>query len=103
MFADDTKIFRVITLRRDSLELQSDISKLENCQLHFNPEKWHVLTLGKFENIHHAHRYMISNNETEHVFEEKDLGVTIDSELKFEKHISRKVRVVNGIVGTDQA
>ena len=41
----------------------------------------------------------MSNNKLEHVFEEKDLGITIDSELKFREHISRKVRIANGIVG----
>ena len=30
---------------------------------------------------------------------EKDLGVTIDDELKFEEHITRKIQVANGIVG----
>lgn len=103
MFADDTKLFRHITSREDALHLQTDITKLENWsntwQLYFNPEKCHVLTLGKFENIRHAHRYIISNKEIEHVFDEKDLGVTIDSELKFDEHISRKVRVSNAIVG----
>ena len=34
-----------------------------------------------------------------HVFEQKDLGVTVDSELTFEEHISAKIRVVNAIVG----
>ena len=103
MFADDTKVFRQITSREDSLELQSDLTKLEQWsntwQLHFNAEKCHVLTLGKFENIQHAHRYKIGNNELEHVSDEKDLGITIDSELNFGEHISRKVRVANAIVG----
>ena len=35
----------------------------------------------------------------EHVFEEKDLGVTIDSQLTFEEHIAAKVRVANAMVG----
>ena len=30
---------------------------------------------------------------------ERDLGVTIDDELKFEEHMIRKVRVANGLVG----
>ena len=67
--------------------------------LKFNADKCHVLTLGRFENIQHAHQYTICNNELEHVAEEKDLGVTIDDELKFGEHISRKVRIANGIVG----
>ena len=102
MFADDTKIFRHITSREDALELQFDIAKLEDWsntwQLHFNPMKCHILTLGRFENIRHTHRYTICNNEIDHVFEEKDLGITIDSELRFEEHIARKVRIANAIV-----
>ena len=103
MFADDTKIFRLISSREDALELQSDIAKLEDWsntwQLRFNPDKCHVLSLGKFENIKYTHRYVVYNNEIEHVFDEKDLGVTIDSELKFDEHIAKKVRVANAIVG----
>ena len=35
----------------------------------------------------------------EHVFEEKDLGVTVDSQLSFEDHIANKVRIANAMVG----
>ena len=48
-----------------------------------------VLSLGKFENIMHTERYSIRDKELEHIFEQKDLGVTIDSELRFEEHISK--------------
>ena len=103
MFADDTKIFRQIASREDAMELQRDLRKLEEWSntwlLQFNAEKCHVLTLGRFENIKHAHQYTLCNNELEHVSEEKDLGVTIDEELKFAEHIARKVQVANGIVG----
>ena len=30
--------------------------------------------------------------ELEHVFEERDLGVTVDSDMKFEVHTSTKVK-----------
>ena len=53
--------------------------------LAFNIDKCHVLTLGKFENIQHTHRYTICHNKLEHVFVEKDLGVTFDSDLKVNK------------------
>ena len=103
MFADDTKIFRQIASQEDAVELQSDLQKLQEWSniwlLQFNAEKCHVLTLGRFENIKHAHQYNLCSNELEHVSEEKDLGVTIDEELKFEEHIARKVQVANGIVG----
>ena len=62
-------------------------------------DKCHVLSLGKFENIMRTVRYNICDEELEHVFEQKDLGVTIDSELTFEEHISAKIRVTNAIVG----
>ena len=103
MFADDTKIMRQIASRDDAEKLQDDLRKLEEWTdtwlLRFNADKCHVLTLGKFENIKHAHPYCICNNELEHVANEKDLGVVIDEELKFEEHIARKIQVANGIVG----
>lgn len=103
LFADDTKIFQTITSQVDSLILQSDIQALENWSkkwlLRFHPDKCHVLTLGKFENIKHTERYKICNEEMDHVFEQKDLGVIIDSDLTFEEHISTKIRVANAIVG----
>ena len=103
MFADDTKIYRQITTRDDALQLQQDITKLEDWsklwQIRFNHDKCHVMTMGKFENIRYAHRYTVYDIEIDHVFDEKDLGVTIDSELRFEEHIARKVRIANAIVG----
>ena len=89
--------------REDALSLQADIDELEKWSntwlLKFNPDKCHVLTLGKFENIKYTHRYRIYGNELEHVFEEKDLGVKFDAELCFEEHISEKVKKANTIMG----
>ena len=83
--------------------LQSDINALEDWSntwlLRFHPDKCHVLSLGKFENIQHTERYKICNEEIEHVFEHKDLGIIIDSELSFEEHISNKICVANAIIG----
>ena len=103
MFADDTKVYRQIKSCEDAIILQKDLQKLENWSntwlLKFNADKCHVLTLGKFEDIKHAHQYVLCNNELEHVSAEKDLGVTIDEDLRFEEHITRKIQVANGIVG----
>ena len=54
--------------------------------------------MGKFEDIKHPHRYTVYNQEMEHVFEEKDLGVTFDAELTFAEHIMTKARKANAIV-----
>ena len=103
LFADDTKIFRHVCSREDSTLLQKDLDTLDKWStkwlLKFNHEKCHVLSLGKFDNIMHAHRYTICGYEMEHVFNEKDLGVVFDSELNFENHISQKVQIANAIVG----
>ena len=103
LFADDTKIFRRITSENDAQELQDDLKKLETWSkswlLRFNVNKCHVLTLGKFENIQYTSRYKIGNKELEHVFSEKDLGVTVDSDLNFDDHICTKVNTANQIMG----
>ena len=103
MFADDTKIFKKITSQIDAINLQSDINKLEEWStkwgLDFNSDKCHILTLGKFEDIRHTHRYTVFEKEIEHVFEEKDLGVIFDSDLSFDEHIATKARKANAIVG----
>ena len=103
LFADDTKLFSCINSIDDAISLQNDIKNLEQWSrkwlLEFNPDKCHVLSLGKFENIIYAHRYEIYGEELEHVFEEKDLGVIIDSNLTFEDHIAMKVKKANTIMG----
>ena len=101
LFADDTNIFQQIKSREDALILQSDLSLLEqwskNWLLNFHPDKCHVLTLGKFDNIRHTYRYKINDTELEHVFKEKDLGIIMDSDLSFEEHISLKIKKANAI------
>ena len=103
LFADDTKVFRKVTSISDSEELQNDINRLEEWTrkwlLEFNVKKCHVLTLGKIEDVKHTQRYTLADKELEHVFSEKDLGVTFDTELQFEEHITSKVNKANAIVG----
>ena len=72
LFADDTKVLNKIKTMDDSLSLQEDINALgewsKDWLLQFNLDKCHVLTLGKHENIVHAHNYHLNNHELEHVF-----------------------------------
>ena len=96
MFADDTEIFKRIASRNDMHKLE-DWSRTWG--LDFNSDKCHMLTMGKFEDTKHTHRYTVYKQEMEHVFEEKDLGVTFDAELTFAEHIMTKARKANAIVG----
>ena len=63
LFADDIKVFRPILSEKDSLELQNDINSLDEWTnkwlLKFNPDKCHVLRMGKIEDIKHTHRYTL--------------------------------------------
>ena len=103
LFADDTKLLKNIVSIHDALVVQNDINALEEWSkiwlLQFHPGKCHVLTLGKFNNIKHAHAYTLGGTVLEHVFREKDLGVIIDSELSFEEHISNQIKKSNSILG----
>ena len=55
----------------------------------------HVLTMGKYENITHTHGYILYEDELDHVFEEKDLDVTIDIKLTFEEHVTKLKRRIS--------
>ena len=103
IFADDTKIMRCITSMEDSIKLQDDVHELERWSdrwlLQFNTDKCHILSVGKIENIKHTHNYELFGNQLDHVFDEVDLGVTIDYELRFEEHICKKVNKANSISG----
>ena len=103
LFADDTKIMSKIETKEDSKILQTDIDALEKWSkdwlLKFHPDKCHVLTLGKFDHIPHAFPYSLGDEVLDHVFSEKDIGITIDSELTFEEHIMNQIKKANSIVG----
>ena len=58
-----------------------------------------MLTIGKFTDIKYAYPYCLDGNQLEHVFEEKDLGILIDSELTSEEHIAKQVKKANSILG----
>ena len=74
LFTDDTKLLQIINNVQDAIQLQQDISAMENwCKdwlLKFHLGKSHVLTLGKLQNIQHAHPYAISDSILKHVAEE---------------------------------
>lgn len=103
LFADDTKIAKAVSTAEDALHLQDDLNRLlqwsRDWLLEFNLKKCHVLTLGRLDNITHTHNYTMDNHKLEHVFDEKDLGVTIDFEMNFDEHISNKIRIANAIMG----
>jgi len=81
--------------------LQEDLTTLQNWSdswlLRFNPTKCKVLKIGKKEEGHIE--YQMDGIYLENIKEEKDIGVIVDSDLKFEKHIAEKVTKANNIMG----
>jgi len=65
MFADDTKIWRVISKAEDNDNLQQDLNKLAKWSnkwlLRFNPEKCKVIHIG---HVHPAQYYMEENGKS---------------------------------------
>ena len=108
MFADDTKLYRQISVAEDSRSLQEDLDHLfswsEDWKLKFHPDKCKVLEIrGKSNtnttNTYHMSRYEGGSVDLEVVPHEKDIGVTIDSKLNFEKHIQTQINKANMMVG----
>lgn len=100
LFADDTKIFNIITDKQDNEQLQTDLNKLSDWSdtwlLKFHPDKCKHMHIGK-PGPDPDLRYTLKSKQLEHVKEEKDIGVIIDSELNFDRHISEKVNKANSM------
>jgi hypothetical protein len=90
LFADDTKIFRNIT---DGEENWSNAWLLK-----FHPEKCKNMNIARVEKTDEF-KYKLSGKNIERVQKEKDIGVTIESELTFESHICEKVNKATSIFG----
>ena len=101
IFADDTKLYNEISR---CIELQKDIDNLMNWsdtwQLHFNSSKCKVLHVGK-KNPGQDYFMMTGNDKVtiDHTTEEKDLGITFDTNLKFDRHINNVISKVNKMLG----
>ena len=90
MFADDIKLNRVIRSPNDCLQLQHDIDVLAQWSkrwlLSFNATKCKVLHIGN-STVHCSHQYIIQEVTIELLDNMCDLGIIIDSKLKFHAHI----------------
>ena len=104
MFADDTKIFRQMTAQSDQVSLQTDLRQLEawirKWQLRFNEEKCKVMHLGQ-HNHHYDYTITSGGKDTTlgETTNERDLGVQIDRDLKFEvEMVANKANKMLGLI-----
>ena len=119
LYADDTKLHSYILDAHSpddahtTLSLQEDLNILagwcESMQMSYNLDKCHIIHMGK-HNPEHQYTlpkvvnykktanyisYDLKFHNLAKVLEEKDLGVIVDSELNFRKHISEKISKAN--------
>ena len=66
--------------------------------LNFNPDKCSSMTISK-PHSNSSRQYTINGIALKQVQSERDLGVVIDRNLKFEEHIQTKINKANSIMG----
>jgi hypothetical protein len=100
IFADDTKIFRLINNINDKELLQRDLDKIlewsSTWQMPFNIDKCKVIHYG---GNNQNYDYTLNDQPLTPDNTEKDLGVLFDKELKFTHHISQIVSKANSRLG----
>ena len=103
VFADDTKVFETINSPNDQHTLQNDLHYLTSwsseCLLRFHPDKCNSMHVGKTIQQEYAYNLKIDNTALElGGIQEQDIGVIIDSNLEFDKHINQKTNKANSIM-----
>ena len=96
VFANDTESLKEITYVPGMNLLQNDLHQMVKLSktwiLQFHPGKCVVISVGIWWNIIQVYPYDIYiSTGLEHVLEDKDIGIIIDSELTFESHIEAKL------------
>ena len=102
LLADDAKIFRSIKCNADYLQLQCDLDMLyewsKTWLLGFNVSKCYHLHLGS---SHCYGNYFINGTIISSVCFVRDLGVNVDSLLKFHTHTSMVTAKANRILAVN--
>ena len=103
LYADDSKLFRAVRGYEDTQMFQQDLSAMEEWSkkwlLKFHPEKCHMMRIGlkeqeKAEYIMHSEGNSIKLQWSE---SERDLGVMVDGQLKFQTEIQSRKKKGNTI------
>jgi len=98
-FADDTKIFWEIKSSQDVVRLPEDLANLAawpiDWQMLFNVEKCKVMHKG-YNNT--CLEYFLNVTKLDTVSDEKDLGIFISDDLKWEKQCSQALAIANKVL-----
>ena len=94
---------KTITSPHDQHTLQNDLDYLTSWSskwlLKFHPDKCNLMHVGKTIQQEYAYNLKIDTaHELGGIEEQKDIGVIIDSNLEFDKHINQKINKANSIM-----
>ena len=104
MFADDTKVFKVIKHENDVQILQANLENFatwsSKWRLRFHPDKCKIMHVGT--RAEHDHVYTLNVDNTVHELrytdDEKDIGAIFYSKLEFDKHIYQQINKASSIM-----
>lgn len=102
MYADDLKIFRVISSLVDCCALQEDIEHVlrwcERNGMEVNVQKCNIITFARIRSPI-VFSYAVKDCSLNRVSLVKDLGILLDSKLRFTEHISSVVAKSFAVLG----
>ena len=95
LFGDDSLVYRTICTEEDQALLQEDLDKLQKWErdwlMQFNPDKFEVIRITNKRNPL-TNKYCIHGTELKTVKDAKYLGVTVSSDLLWNKHVDNTVK-----------
>jgi hypothetical protein len=107
LFADDAKLYKFIKLGTDHQMLQNNVDRLQAWSnewlLKLNIKKCKIISFGTDKNSIIKHEYSITVNQIPTPLGREqymtDLGIVLDENLKFSRHIHNKVNKAYSMLG----
>jgi hypothetical protein len=102
LYADDSKIYRIVKELADQVTLQTDLHYMQlwadKWQQRFHPDKLKYMVISnKRQSTERV--YYVGTCKVEKSKAEKDIGVIIDDKLNFKTHIMKQIKKANSMVG----
>jgi len=99
-FADDTKMSKSVHCLQDAEILRGDLKKLDelaqNWQMQFNKDKCVVMHVGR---LNDQFEYKLGDQPLKKSNKERDLGIIVDSSMKFHEQCNVAIKGANSMLG----